>query len=169
MLQLNGGLVFADILCDVSLKGANSTPLHRIHERSLDLVEYDYAQGQDEGGEACGVAEGGPAELTYAEHAELERFHDAGERVCLHEHFKARIFDGAERVNHGGGVHPKLDDKAQQECEVAVLGGEAAEQHAEPERERGDEQYEHGREQCVQIRVHRGVGEYHVVCEHQKE
>ena len=87
--------------------------LHRIHERALYLVEYDYAQGQDEGGEACGIAESGPAEFAHAEHAELERFHDAGERVCLHEHFEARVLDGAERVDDGRGVHPKLNDETQ--------------------------------------------------------
>ena len=87
--------------------------LHRVHERALYLVEYDNAERKDEDGDACGVAEGCPAEFAYAEHAELERFHDAGERVCLHEHFEARVFDGAERVNYGGCVHPKLHDKAQ--------------------------------------------------------
>ena len=80
-----------------------------------------------------------------------------------------RVLDGAERVNHRGRVHPELNDEAQQECQVAVLGGEAAEQHAETERERGDEQYEYRREQRVQIRVYRGVGEYQVIREHQEK
>lgn len=118
--------------------------LHRIHERSLYLVEHDNAECEDEGGEACGVAEGCPAEFAHAEHAELERFHDAGERICLHQHFEAWVFDGAERVYHGRGVHPKLHNEGEQECEVAVLGGEAAEQHAESEGERGDEHNEYG-------------------------
>ena len=87
--------------------------LHRVHERSLDLVEHDDAERQDEYGETGGVAEGGPAEFADAEHAELERLHDAGERVCLHEHLEARILDGRERVNHGRGVHPQLNDEAQ--------------------------------------------------------
>ena len=86
--------------------------LHRIHERSLDLVEHDNAECEDERGKTGGVAKCCPAEFAHAEHAELERFHDAGERVCLHEHFEARVFDGAERVNHGRGVHPQLHDKA---------------------------------------------------------
>ena len=86
--------------------------LHRIHKCSLYLVEHDNAECEDEGGETGGVAEGGPAEFAHAEHAELERFHDAGKRVCLHEHFEARVFDGAERVNDGRRVHPKLHDKA---------------------------------------------------------
>lgn len=80
--------------------------LHRIHECALDLVEYDYAKCEDEGCETGGVAEGDPAEFAYAEHSELEGFHDAGERVCLHEHFQARVFDGAEWVNYRSGVHP---------------------------------------------------------------
>lgn len=101
--------------------------LHRIHEGTLDLVENDYAECEDEDGESGCVAEGGPAEFAYAEHAELERFHDAGERVCLHQHFESRVFDGAERVNHGRCVHPQLHNEGEQECEVAVLGGEAAE------------------------------------------
>ena len=104
----------------------------------MDLVEYDYTQGQDECGEAGGVAEGGPAEFAHAEHAELERFHDAGERICLHEHFEPRVLDGTERVNHGRCIHPKLHNESEQECEVAILGGKAAEQHAESEGERGD-------------------------------
>jgi len=58
--------------------------LHRIHEGALDLVEDDYAEGEDEGCEAGCVAEGGPAEFAHAEHAELEGLHDAGERVSLH-------------------------------------------------------------------------------------
>ena len=80
--------------------------LHRIHEGALDLVEYDDAECKDKCGEAGGVAEGCPAEFAHAEHAELEGFHDAGERVCLHQHFQARIFDGAEWVNYRSGVHP---------------------------------------------------------------
>ena len=87
--------------------------LHRIHEGALDLVENDYAECEDEDGESGCVAEGGPAEFAYAEHAELERFHDAGERVCLHQHFESRVFDGAERVDYGGRVHPKLNDETQ--------------------------------------------------------
>ena len=87
--------------------------LHRIHERSLYLVEHDNAECEDEGGEASGVAEGCPAEFAHAEHAELERFHDAGERVRLHEHFEARVLDGTERVDYGRCVHPKLNDEAQ--------------------------------------------------------
>ena len=143
--------------------------LHRIHERALYLVEHDDAQGQDEYGEAGGVAESGPAEFAHAEHAELERFHDAGERICLHEHLEARILDGAERVNHRGRVHPELHDKAQQECKVAVLGSEAAEQHAESEGECGDEQYEYRCEQCIQIRVYRGVGKNQIVRKNQEK
>lgn len=87
--------------------------LHRIHEGALDFVEYDNSECEDEDGESGCVAEGGPAEFAYAEHAELERFHDAGERVCLHQHFESRVFDGAERVNYGGRVHPKLNDETQ--------------------------------------------------------
>ena len=75
--------------------------LHRVHERALDLVEYNHAECEDEDGEACGVAEGGPAEFAHAEHAELECFHDAGERICLHQHFESRVLDGAERVDYG--------------------------------------------------------------------
>lgn len=101
--------------------------LHRIHEGALDFVEYDNSEREDEGGEAGCVAEGCPAEFAYAEHAELEGFHDAGERVCLHEHFEARVLDGAERVDYRCCVHPELHNEGEQECEVAVLGGEAAE------------------------------------------
>ena len=87
--------------------------LHRIHEGALDLVENDYAECEDEDGESGCVAEGGPAEFAHAEHAELERFHDAGEWISLHEHFEARVLDGTERVNYGGCVHPQLNDEAQ--------------------------------------------------------
>jgi len=121
--------------------------LHRIHEGALDFVEYDNAKCEDEGGEAGGVAEGGPAEFAHAEHAELEGFHDAGERVCLHEHFQARIFDGAERIDYRRSVHPKLHNECEQECQVAVFGGEAAEQHAKAECECCNERDEYGREQ----------------------
>lgn len=143
--------------------------LHRIHEGALDLVEDDYAEGEDEGGEAGGVAEGGPAEFAHTEHSELEGLHDAGERVCLHQHFEARVFDGAERVNHRGGVHPKLHNEREQECQVAVFGCEAAEQHAKAKCECCDEYDEYGREQQVDIRVHWGVSENQVVRKHNQE
>ena len=95
-------------------KGIEFDPfLHRIHKRSLDFIEYDNTEREDECSKARSVAERSPAEFSDAEHAELECFHDAGERVCLHEHFEARIFDGAERVNHRCRVHPKLNDEAQ--------------------------------------------------------
>ena len=113
---------------------SNLTFLHRIHKRSLDFVEHDNSERKDECGKACCVAERSPAEFSDTEHSELECFHDAGERVRLHEHFEVRVFDGAERVNHWGGVHPKLNDKREQKCEVAVFGGKAAEQYAETER-----------------------------------
>lgn len=96
----------------------------------MDFVEYYNSECEDENGEACGIAECSPAEFADAEHSEFERFHDAGERVCLHEHLEARVFDGAERINYWGCVHPKLYDETEQKSEVAVLGGEAAEQHA---------------------------------------
>ena len=96
----------------------------------MDFVEYYNSECEDENGETCGVAEGGPAEFADAEHSEFERFHDAGERVCLHKHFETRVFDGAERINYWGRVHPKLYDETEQKSEVAVLGGEAAEQYA---------------------------------------
>ena len=93
-------------------KGIEFDPfLHRIHKRSLDFIEYDNTEREDECGEASCVAERCPAEFSDTEHSELERFHDAGERVCLHEHFEARVFNGAERVNHRGCVHPKLHNK----------------------------------------------------------
>ena len=113
---------------------SNLTFLHRIHKRSLDFVEHDNSERKDECGKACCVAERSPAEFSDTEHSELECFHNAGERVGLHEHFEVRVFDGAERVNHWGGVHPKLNDKREQKCEVAVFGGKAAEQYAETER-----------------------------------
>ena len=133
--------------------------LHRIHEGALDFVEDDYAECKDEGGEAGGVAEGDPAEFAHAKHSELECFHDAGERICLHQHFEARIFDGAERVNHRRCVHPKLYYKREQESQVAVFGGEAAEQHAESEGESCDEHDKYGREQQVDIRVYWCISE----------
>ena len=135
----------------------------------MDFVENDHAEGKDEGGEDDGVAEGRPAEFAHAEHAELERFHDAGERICLHEHFEARVLDGTERVNYGGCVHPKLHNEGEQECEVAVFGGKAAEQYTKAEGERGNQCDKYGREQCVQIRVHGSVGENQVVCKHQEK
>ena len=122
------------------------------------LVENDNSERKDKYCESRGVAECGPAEFADAEHPELECFDDACKRICLHEHFEARVFDGAERINYRGCVHPKLYDETEQKSEVAVLGGEAAEQHAETERERGDEQYKYRREQCVQIRVHWRIG-----------
>ena len=69
-------------------KGIEFDPfLHRIHKCSLDLVKHDNSERKDECGEARCVAERSPAEFSHAEHAELKCFHDAGERVCLHEHF----------------------------------------------------------------------------------
>ena len=147
----------------------NRKRLHSIHEGSLDLIEHNDTEHQYKRSKACSVAKSRPAEFSHAKHAELERFHDAGERVRLHEHLEARIFDGAERVNYGGGVHPKLNDKAKQESEVAVLGGEAAEQHSEAEGERGNQNDEYRREQRIQIRMYRRVDEYHVVREHQEK
>ena len=101
--------------------------LHRIHKRALDFVEHDNAEREDNYGEASGVAECGPAEFSDAEHPEFECLNNACERICLHERFKARVFDGAEWVNYGGGVHPKLYDKAEQKGEVAILCCKAAE------------------------------------------
>ena len=109
-------------------KGIELDPfLHRIHKRSLDLIEYDNPKCEYKCGEARCVAERSPAEFAHAEHSELECFHDAGERVCLHEHLEARIFDSTERVNYRSCIHPKLHDKREQKCEVAVFGGETAE------------------------------------------
>lgn len=127
-------------------KGSNLTFLHRIHKRSLDFIEYDNTERKDECGEARCVAERSPAEFAHAEHAELKCFHDAGERVCLHEHLEARIFDSTERVNYRSCIHPKLHDKREQKCEVAVFGGEAAEQYAKAEREGCNKKDEYGRE-----------------------
>ena len=107
--------------------------LHRVHECSLYLIENDNAKRKDKYGEACGVAECGPAEFSDSEHAEFECFNDACERVCLHECFESRVFDGAERVDYGGGVHPKLHDKTEQKGEVAILCCETAEQYSESE------------------------------------
>ena len=72
----------------------------------MDLIKHDDAECEDEYGEAGGVAQSSPAEFAHAQHAELERLHDAGEGVRLHEHLEARVLDGAERVNHGRGIHP---------------------------------------------------------------
>lgn len=60
--------------------------LHRIHKGSLNFIEYDNSDGENEYSKTCGVSECCPAEFSDAEHSELECFHDAGERVCLHEH-----------------------------------------------------------------------------------
>ena len=96
----------------------------------MDFVEYYNSDCQNERGESGCITKRTPAEFADAEHSEFERFHDAGERVCLHEHFETRVFDGAERINYRGCVHPKLYDETEQKSEVAVLGGEAAEQYA---------------------------------------
>ena len=152
-----------------SKKGRNRSFLHRIHESALDFVEDDDAECENENGEAGGVAECGPAEFAHAEHSEFKSFHDAGERVCLHEHFQARVFNCAERVNHRRCVHPKLHNECEQECQVAVFGGEAAEQHAKTECECCDEHDEYGREQQVEIRVYRCVGENLVVRKYNQE
>ena len=135
----------------------------------MDFVEDNYTECEDECCEAGGVAEGGPAEFAHAEHAELEGFHDAGQRICLHQHFEARVFDGAERVNHRSGVHPKLHNECEQECQVAVFGGEAAEQHAKAECECRDERDKYRREQQVDIRMYRRVGKNQVVREYNQK
>ena len=101
--------------------------LHRIHECSLYLVENDNSEREDKYCESCGVAECGPAEFSDTEHPEFECLDNACERIGLHERFEARVFDGAEWVNYGGGVHPELNDKAEQKCEVTILCCKAAE------------------------------------------
>ena len=120
--------------------------LHRVHECSLYLVENDDSECKDECGEACGVAECGPAEFTNSEHAEFESFDNACERVCLHEYFESRVFDGAERINYGCCVHPKLNDKAEQKGEVTILCCKATEQYSKSEGESCNECDERGSE-----------------------
>ena len=145
------------------------TFLHRIHKRSLDLVEHDNSERKDECGEACCVAERSPAEFAHAEYAELKCFHDAGERVCLHEHLEARVFNGAERVNHRSCIHPKLHDKREQKCEVAVFGSETAEQYAKAEREGCNKDDEYRREQQVNVRVYGCTSEDKVISKDNQE
>ena len=97
------------------------------------LVENDNSERKDKYCESRGVAECGPAEFSDAEHPELECFDDACKRICLHEHFEARVFDGAERINYGCGVHPELNDKAEQKGEVTILCCKTAEQYSKSE------------------------------------
>ena len=151
-------------------KGIEFDPfLHRVHERSLNLIEYDNSERKDECGKACCVAERSPAEFSDTEHSELECFHDAGERVCLHKHLEARVFNGAERVNHRGCIHPKLYDKREQKCEIAIFGGETAEQYAKAEREGCNKEDEHGREQQIDVRVYGSAGKDKVICKDNQE
>ena len=62
-----------------------------------------------------------------------------------------------------------MHNEAQQKREVAVLGGEAAEQHAKAQGQGGDEQHEYRGQKRVQIRVYRSVGENQVIREHQEK
>lgn len=89
--------------------------LYRIHKGTLYLIEYDNPECENKYGKACSIAKRSPAEFADTEHAELERFHNAGKRVCLHQHFQARVFDGAEWVDYGRSVHPQLYNKGKQE------------------------------------------------------
>ena len=78
-------------------KWSNLTSLHRIHKSSLDLVEYDYAECEDEGGEAGGADFGDAAEHDH-EHdgghdgldKEPQRAENGllvpGNDIALHEH-----------------------------------------------------------------------------------
>lgn len=75
-------------------------------------------------------------------------FNNRGYRVQHHNPLFVRR-DGAQGIDHRGGIHPQLHDKAEQKGEVAVFGGHRRNQDTETQSESGEHQDQHRNQQDV--------------------
>ncbi len=82
---------------------------YRVDERSLNLVEHNDADGEEDGGESGAVAQARPRKRPCAEHPILERLKDARKRIEGHDHAKLGTADCAKRVDHRRRIHPQLN------------------------------------------------------------
>ena len=99
-----------------------NNPLDSIHERPLDLVEHNHPQGQHEYHKPEGIGKMTPGKGCHTHCAVFKGFNDRGYRIQHHNPLLVRR-DGAQGIDHRGGIHPQLHNKAEQKGEVAVFGG----------------------------------------------
>lgn len=120
--------------------------LDGVHERALDAVEDDDADGEECDHEEEAVGECAPREFAGAEDAVFECFEDACEWVEFHDGLEFGVVNHGEWVDDGCGVHPEFDEEAEEVGEVVVFGGEGGEDDAEAEGESGEHEDEDGEE-----------------------
>ena len=147
--------------------------LHRIHKILLHLVEDKDAENQYQAHEDEAVGEPAPAyELAGTEEAVFEGFQHGGDGVEAHQGVDIDAFPHqarglAEGIDDRGGIHPELHQEREEDLQVAILGGERGDNHAEAERKAGnhhDQQREKqriGREMRRARRVEQRVGRIH--------
>ena len=135
----------------MATQSLSHSQLHGVHERALHAVEYHHAYGQQHRHEGEAVAQHAPAELAGTEEAVLESLDDGRQRVERHQEVQFGIGDGTQGPHHRRGVHPEADEVAQQQRQVAVLGGHAREEDAEAQRQAGQHQHQHRQQQGVEV------------------
>ncbi len=93
---------------------------------------------------------------------------DRRERVELDQRAVA-LGDGRDGVDDRGGVHPQLHAKTHQVAQVAVAGGERADDDAKTQAKTGHHQQQQRGEQHIQVGPHRRSAQGEVAQEEQKQ
>ena len=116
-----------------------------IHKGRFYAIKNDCANNHDHQHKAKTVEQIQRVDRAAAQEGEAEGFDDGGHGVELDDPLEA-FGDGGAGVDDRGGVHEEGDAEADQEAQVAVLGGEGGDEDAESEAEAGHHQHQDGGE-----------------------
>lgn len=133
--------------------------LHCIHKTLLDLVEDDDAEGKENPHEHKAVDQPAPAdELASSKEPVLKGLKYRSDGVETHQFVdwdshEEHALGLAEWINYRRGVHPELDQEAEEHLEVAVFGGHRGDDGAEAEGQACYHQYQYWEKQGIPVEM----------------
>ncbi len=126
---------------------------YRVNKCPFLVLEHQHTDQTQQRNADNAIGQTSPRELPYPESSILECLNDGSQRIQAHHLIERRILDGAQRIDHWRGVHPKRHEHWEEVPEILILSGHRRDDEPQAKGGRSKQHHKHWEKQQIPVRM----------------